>query len=250
MAAVGVSLSQHLAVVVGGEGEIGSAICCALAEKGARVVVATGSLEAGQTVLTTLPGTADHRAVHVNVEDAASVQELFTAIRGFSDVPATIVVNCFGNSSPLTPFEDTTEDMFDFDIRVNLKAMFLVCREAARAMIEAGVNDGAIVNMSSKVARSPALGLSGYITAKGAIEALTRSMALELAPRGIRCNCVAPGFTDTSKLREFLPEEVRSSAAKGSPLGRAARPEEVASVVAFLCCPDSSYVVGSVINVA
>ncbi|KAH9379938.1 hypothetical protein HPB48_008582 [Haemaphysalis longicornis] len=127
---------------------------------------------------------------------------------------------------------------------------FLVCRAATRAMIDAGVSDGAIVNISSKAAQQPARGLCGYATAKGGIEALTRSMAMELAPHGIRCNCVAPGFTDTPNTRAFLPEEVCRVAEKASPLGRAALPEEVANVVAFLCCPESSYVIGNTVKVA
>ncbi|XP_077529584.1 estradiol 17-beta-dehydrogenase 8-like [Haemaphysalis longicornis] len=250
MAVKEASLSRRLAVVIGGGGGIGSAICRALADKGARVVVAGITLENARTVAATLPGTADHRALHVNVEDAASVQELFNAIRAFSDVPATIVVNTFAKSSPLYSFENATEEMFDFDIRINLKGTFLVCRAASRAMINAGISDGAIVNISSKAAQQPARGLCGYATAKGGIEALTRSMAMELAPHGIRCNCVAPGFTDTPNTRAFLPEEVCRVAEKASPLGRAALPEEVANVVAFLCCPESSYVIGNTVKVA
>lgn len=243
------SLSGRLAVVAGGGGGIGAAICRALADKGARVVVADISLEAAHSVAVALPGSLDHRAVHVDVEDAASIQALFNVIRGFSDVPATILVNCFGKSAPITSFENTAEDMFDSDIRINLKGTFLVSQAAARAMLEARVTDGAIVNISSKVVQRPHKGLCSYITAKGGIEALTRSMAVDLAPHGIRCNCVAPGFTDTPKIT-VLPEEFRRSAEKASPLGRAARPEEIANVVAFLCGPESSYVIGSKVNVA
>ncbi|KAH9379912.1 hypothetical protein HPB48_000992 [Haemaphysalis longicornis] len=116
-------------------------------------------------------------------------------------------------------------------------------------MLEAGVTDGAIVNISSQIAKSITPGYCTYVTSKGAIEALTRSMAVELAPYGIRCNIVAPGITNTPKAT-LLPENFLRSAEKNTPFGRAARPEEVATVVAFLCSPESSYVVGETINVA
>ncbi|KAH9379939.1 hypothetical protein HPB48_008581 [Haemaphysalis longicornis] len=114
---------------------------------------------------------------------------------------------------------------------------FLVCQAAVRAILEAGLTEGAIVNISSQAVQRLHRGLCGYITAKGGIEALTRSMALELAEHGIRCNCVAPGFTDTPKAAETLSEEFRRSLVKLSRLGRIARPEEIANVVAFLCSP-------------
>lgn len=242
-------LSGRLAVVTGGGGGIGAAICRALADKGARVVTADISLDAASKVAANLPGPADHRALRLDVADASSVQELFNAIRAFSEEPVTILVNCFGKSAPITPFEKTTEDVFDSDININLKGTFLVCHAAVRAMLEAGVTDGAIVNITSKVVQSPQKGLCGYITAKGGIEALTRSMAVDLAPHGIRCNCVAPGFTDTPKAAAVLSEEFRRSLSNGSPLGRIARPEEIGSVVAFLCGSESSYVVGTTISV-
>lgn len=243
------SLFGRLAVVTGGGGGIGAAICRALADKGARVVTADISLDAASKVAASLPGPEVHRALHVDVADASSIQELFNAIGSFSEEPATILVNCFGKSQPFTPFENTAEDMFDSDININLKGTFLVCQAAVRAMLEAGVTDGAIVNITSKGVQRPLKGLCGYIAAKGGIEAMTRSMAVELAAHGIRCNCVAPGFTDTPKATAAVPEEFRRSLSNASPLGRIARPEEIASVVAFLCGYESSYVVGTRINV-
>lgn len=242
-------LSGRLAVVTGGGGGIGAAICRALDKKGARVVVADICLEAARKVAAALTGPAYHKAVYVDIGDANSIEGLFNEIRSFSDVPATILVNCASKSGPLTSFENLSEDAFDAEIRINLKGTFLMSRTAARAMLEAGVTEGAIVNISSKATQRPPRFLSAYVTAKGGIEALTRSMSADLAPRGIRCNCVSPGLTDTPST-SVLPEEFRCSLEKASPLGRAARPEEIASVVAFLCCPDSSYVIGAKVDVA
>lgn len=239
----------RLALVTGGGGGIGAAICRTLADKGARVVVAGITFDAVRAVAADLPGPADHRAVQFDAADSASVQALFNAIRGFSNVPATILVNCFGRSPPTTPFENTTDEMFHFAITNNVKGTFQVCRAAVLAMLEAGVTEGAIVNLSTQTAKSISPGYCCYVTSKGAIEALTRSMAVELAPYGIRCNCVAPGITNTPKAA-LLPETLLRYAEKNTPFGRAARPEEVASVVAFLCSPDSSYVIGEIINVA
>ncbi|KAH9374459.1 hypothetical protein HPB48_021814 [Haemaphysalis longicornis] len=121
---------------------------------------------------------------------------------------------------------------------------FLMSRAATRGMIAAGISDGAIVNISSRAAREPVQGLSSYLASKGGIESLTRAMALDLGQHGIRCNAVVPGLTDTPVV-ENLPEHIRRSCCASIPLGRLARPDEIAQVVAFLCCPESSYVSGA-----
>lgn len=242
-------LSGRLAVVTGGGGGIGAAICVALAKKCARVVVADICFEAAQKVAAVLPGPVEHRAVYVDIGDAQSVEKLFREIPCFSDVPATILVNCASKSGPLTSFENVTEDMFDAEIRINLKGTFLMSREAARAMLAAGVTDGSIVNITSKVTQRPSSFLSPYVTAKGGIEALTRAIAADLSRRGIRCNSVSPGLTDTPST-SVLSKEFLRSLERASPLGRPAHPEEIANVVAFLCCPESSYVIGTKVDVA
>ncbi|XP_077560846.1 D-threitol dehydrogenase-like [Haemaphysalis longicornis] len=116
-------LSGRLAVVTGGGGCIGSAICRLLAEKGARLVVADINLESAEASAAALPSTSDgdHRAIQVDVGSAESVQCLFDEIRNMSVLPASILVNCAGNGGQLASFYDTTEEVFDSVIRSNLK---------------------------------------------------------------------------------------------------------------------------------
>nr|XP_054931979.1 (3R)-3-hydroxyacyl-CoA dehydrogenase-like [Dermacentor andersoni] len=195
-------------------------------------------------------GEADHRAVHVDVGESASVERLFEAIQGFSgETPVSIVVNCAGIDTPFTLITDSSEVDFDRVIKVNLKGPFLMSRAGIRHMLAAGVKDGTIVNVSSITAKSGFRGLSGYTASKAGVLGLTKTLAMEVAPMGIRCNAILPGYTLTP-MSDHLSEEDRVAYLAGIPLGRAAQPREMAEVVAFLCSPQSSYIVGAVVDVA
>jgi 3-oxoacyl-[acyl-carrier protein] reductase len=129
---------------------------------------------------------------------------------------------------------------------VNLQGTVNACREATRRMMAA--RRGSIVTVSSVAAQRPGRGQSNYAASKGAIESFTRALAVELAPRNIRVNGVAPGVTETAMsetIRALAPEEV----SKRILLRRAARPEEIARVIAFLASDDASYVIGQVWSV-
>ncbi|KAH7977605.1 hypothetical protein HPB49_002952 [Dermacentor silvarum] len=193
-------LSGRLAIVTGGGGGIGGAVCQLLAEKGARVVVAGRTLEKVEAVAAALPETP------------------------------TVV--------------EMSEDIFDCSVRGNLKGPFLVSRAAARAMLQAGVTDGAIVNVSSRAANDAIPRMSVYAACKAAIVVFTRCMAIELASRGIRCNSVLPGLTDSPPVLS-MDNELRNALCASIPLGRPATTREIAEVVVFLCSPESSYVVGA-----
>ncbi|XP_049520014.1 estradiol 17-beta-dehydrogenase 8-like [Dermacentor silvarum] len=238
-------LSGRLAIVTGGGGGIGGAVCQLLAEKGARVVVAGRTLEKVEAVAAALPGCLDHKAMQVDVGDAASVERLFDAVKKFSPVTANIVVNCVGLLHIETPtVVEMSEDIFDCSVRGNLKGPFLVSRAAARAMLQAGVTDGAIVNVSSRAANDAIPRMSVYAACKAAIVVFTRCMAIELASRGIRCNSVLPGLTDSPPVLS-MDNELRNALCASIPLGRPATTREIAEVVVFLCSPESSYVVGA-----
>ncbi|XP_049270314.1 estradiol 17-beta-dehydrogenase 8 [Rhipicephalus sanguineus] len=242
--------SGRLAVVTGGGSGIGEAICHVLAERGARVVVADINFEAAQKVVSNTLPDQDHRAVEVDVGESASVERLFQIIHGFSGgIPASIIINNAGTGALFTSITDASEEDFDRIVQTNLKGTFLMSRAGIRLMLAAGIKEGAVVNVSSLAAKSGVKGIASYVASKAGILGLTRCMALDVAGTGIRCNAVLPGFTATP-LSEHLSEEEKNLLTASIPLSRPAQPREVAQVVAFLCSPQSSYMIGACVDVS
>lgn len=186
-------------------------------------------------------------AYPVDVTDEAAVDALVAAVeRGQG--PLDVLVNVAGvlRWGPVTGF--SSEDwraVFD----VNALGVFQLCRAAARSMVPRGT--GSIVTVGSDAGTVPRTGMSAYAASKAAVAHFTRCLGLELAPHGIRCNVVSPGATDTGMSRARwggsegphpavtgVPEQFRA----GIPLGRLARPEDVADAVAFLCSPHASHI--------
>ncbi|XP_037561813.1 (3R)-3-hydroxyacyl-CoA dehydrogenase isoform X1 [Dermacentor silvarum] len=244
---VSMSLYPRLALVTGGAGGIGKATCHALAAQGASVIVADLKLDAAKLVASELPGAGTHRGVLLDVSDTNSVDRLFADIKDTESLPVSIVVNCAGiaKSSPLV---DTTDENFVRTLQVNLKGTFLVTRAAARAMIATGVTEGVIVNIASIVGRIGCSGMAAYSASKGGVVALTKTVAQEMAPHGIRCNVVLPSLTKTP-MADSLPEKTQKTCIALTPLQRAAEPEEVAEAILFLCSPNSSFVTGVTLEV-
>lgn len=243
-------LLGRLAVVTGGGSGIGEAICHVLAERGARVVVADINFEAAERVAKSLPGDQGHRAVEVDVGESASVERLFEVIQGFSGgTPVSIIINNAAIGCGFASIADASEEAFDRIIKTNLKGPFLMSRTGIRLMLAAGVKEGAVVNVSSITAKSGMKGLASYVASKTGILGLTKSVALDVAGTGIRCNAVLPGFTVTP-MSDHLTAEQKQQLTAGIPLSRPAQAREVAQVVAFLCGPHSSYMVGSAVEVA
>ncbi|XP_042149878.1 estradiol 17-beta-dehydrogenase 8-like [Ixodes scapularis] len=244
------SMCGRLAVVTGGGGGIGKAICDVLAEKGVQLVVADIDLAAAEAVTNALPGARGghkHVAMHVDISNSSSVQTLFTAIKDIYGAPASILVNCAGTGALFTSIVDTTEDVFDRVISVNVKGTFLMTQAAVRDMLSGGVTDGVVVNIASLAAKTGSRGLCSYVASKAGIVGLTKTVALDLADKGIRCNVVLPGFTDTPVTR-FLTEQEKQGILAQIPLARSALPREIAEVVAFLCSPESSYMTGAAVD--
>ena len=142
-------------------------------------------------------------------------------------------------------------DAFDYNwkmtIDLNLTSPFTVATTFGKSMVERG--SGAIVNVGSVSGLRHLPGMTAYSAAKGGLYSLTRALAREWAPRGVRVNAVAPGYIDTSGWDAFDKEEVEESAGLRIPLGRWASPSEVAEPVAFLSSPAASYITGSVLVV-
>lgn len=247
------SLSGRLALVTGGASGIGEAVCLALAEEGATVVVADKQLEAARKVAASLPGDAGHQAVYVDVGDSASVAQLFDSIKAaYSALPLTAVVNCAGIGG-MVPIVDCSDELFDNIIRVNLKGTFLVIREAGRYMLRSGQpmpeGGAAIVNVASIFGKSGQENAAAYSASKGGVVSLTKSAAQELAAHGIRCNAVVPGWIETPLSAE-APGDMKAAAIASTPLRRTAEPREVAETIKFLCSPtSSSFVTGAALEV-
>lgn len=157
-----------------------------------------------------------------------------------------ILVNSAGTSTHI-PFLELSEDAWDEMVNIHLKGTFLCCRAVAPIMVKQG--KGAIVNISSDHAARGAVNLAHYTAAKAGVLALTKSIALELAPYGILVNAVAPGATDTPMFRSHRTEaQIRQEIAR-IPLRRIAQPEDIAAVISFLVSSESRHITGQTLYV-
>jgi len=242
------SLTGLVAAVTGGGSGIGLASAQALAKAGARVVLLDRNPVAAE-VLATLGTTAGHFAVVADVADEASLEAAFQAVVDRAG-KIDILVNSAGTAIRRPAVELTVAD-WDAVVNVNMTGTFLAARIAARHMIAAGIQ-GAIVNVSS------IMGFSGgglypnisYQTTKGAIVNMTRALAVEWAPNGIRVNAVAPTYVRTPFIAGLMADpELIARIEAMTPLRRLADPEEVAAAVLFLASPGASMVTGHTLPV-
>src|SRR5499433_1962510 len=161
--------------------------------------------------------------------------------------PVDVLVN---NAAifPRAPFLELTENAWDAVLDTNLKATFVCAQEAARRMVAAG-RPGVIVNISSGAPYRGSMRATAYMASKLGIVGLTRGMARELAPHGIRVNAVAPGITNTAMPRLGNSEEALAALGRANPSGRLAEPDDIADVVVFLATDAARWVVGQLIHV-
>jgi glucose 1-dehydrogenase len=233
------------AIVTGGANGIGRACALAFAGEGAAVAVADVAEDAGRAVAREIEE-AGGRAVFLrtDVGDAGEVQAL---IDGTLDAfgRLDVLINNAGIIKT-ADFLEISEEDFDAVLRVNLKGVFLVGQAAARVMAERG--RGAVVNMSSANAVVAIPNQVPYVTSKGAVNQLTKVMALALAPKGIRVNAIGPGSILTDILKVVMDDEAaRTKILSRTPLGRCGEPAEVAKVALFLASDEASYITGQTI---
>ena len=161
--------------------------------------------------------------------------------------PIDVLVNNAG-IFPRAPFLELTEDVWDAVLDTNLKATFVCAQEAARRMV-AAKRPGVIINLSSGAPYRGSMRATAYMASKLGIVGLTRGMARELAPHGIRVNAVAPGVTNTAMPRLGNTEEALTALGRTNPSGRLAEPDDIADVVVFLATDEARHLVGQLIHV-
>ncbi|OBX18451.1 3-oxoacyl-[acyl-carrier-protein] reductase [Erythrobacter sp. QSSC1-22B] len=240
------SLEGKTALVTGASGGIGSSIAYALARQGARLALSGsngGKLRAFREQLMEEVG-GDHVEITCNLSDTKQVEEL---------VPATIdtlgKIDILVNNAGITRDNlamRMKDEEWDEVIRINLEAAFRLMRAAARPMMKA--RHGRIVSITSVVGTTGNPGQMNYAAAKAGLTGMSKSLAQELASRGVTVNCVAPGFIRTAMTGE-LPEAQKEALNARIPMGRMGEGEDIGAAVAYLASDEASYVTGQTLHV-
>ncbi len=239
-------LKGQIALVTGASRGIGAATVAALAGAGADVAINyQSSRGAAQALAASLSdGGVRLLPVQADVADAGQVSAMVEAVEAELG-RITILVNNAGINRD-TLLARMSEEDFDAVIATSLRGAFLCSKAVARGMMKA--RGGAIINVSSVVGRRGNAGQANYAAAKAGLIGLTKSLARELGPRGVRVNAVAPGYVET-EMTAALPDAMKEQIMGRTPLARLAAPEEIAGVIAFLASPAAGYITGAVIPV-
>jgi 3-oxoacyl-[acyl-carrier protein] reductase len=242
-------LAGKVAVVTGASKGIGAAIARHLAAEGAAVVVNYASSKTGaDKVVAEITGAGGKAvAVQGDVSKKADITRLFAETKKvFGKVD--ILVNNAGIYE-FGPLENVTEDHFHKQFNLNVLGLLLTTQEAVKHFPPTG---GSIVNISSVVGRSPVANASVYSATKGAVDAITKSLAKELGPKKIRVNSLNPGMIETEGLHAvgFAEGEFRKQIEANTPLGRIGQPDDTAKVAVFLASDDSGWVTGETLLVS
>lgn len=242
-------LADKVAVVTGASKGIGAEIARQLAAEGAAVVVNySSSKEGADRVVDSIANRGGKAvAVQANVASKSDVEKLFAAaLEAFGRID--ILVNNAGVYE-FSPLEEVTEKQFHTQFDVNVLGLLLTSQEAARHFDDAG---GSIVNISSVVTSLTPPTSSVYTGSKGAVDAITRTLAKELGPRKIRVNAINPGMVETEGFTAAgLGEgEFRKQVEAQAPLGRIGQPDDIAPVAVFLASSDSQYMTGEILRVS
>ena len=238
-------LENKTAIVTGGGSGFGAGIARILSREGARVMVADIDADAAAQVAAEIGGIAQQADVSDGASVAAMTQAALDAWGGID-----ILVNNAGITHLPAPMEDVTEADFDRVLAVNVKSVYLTAREIVPRMKAAG--RGAILNIASTAGLSPRPRLNWYNASKGWMITATKTMAVELAPDGVRVNALCPVAGETPLLKSFMGEdtpEIRAKFLSTIPLGRFSTPQDMGEAAAFLCSDAASMITGVALEV-
>jgi NAD(P)-dependent dehydrogenase (short-subunit alcohol dehydrogenase family) len=249
-------LAGRVALVTGGAGGIGAGICRAFAREGAAVAVADLDLEAAGRVASEIAADGGRAAaVGFDVADAPAVSRAADEIE-LALGPLEIWVNNAGVSH-VVPFLDLSEELWDLELRVNLKGAFIGCQAAIRRMLPR--RRGVVLNMSSQSGKAGASQYAAYCASKFGVIGLTQSLALEFARQGIRVNAICPGVVltglwdkqieDYARKRGLSVDQVRPYLEEKVPMGRLCTVEDVAGTAVFLASDEAAFITGQAVNV-
>ena len=239
-------LTGKVAVVTGASKGIGAAIAKQLASEGASGVVnyASSQQAADQVVAEITRNGGNAVAVKADVSKKADIERLFTATKNAYGA-VDILVNNAGIYTP-SALEEISEEHFHKQFDLNVLGLIMTTQTAVKYFNTAGAS---VVNISSVVSSLGLPGMSVYSSTKAAVDAVTRSLAKELAPRKIRVNSVNPGMVETEGLHATGIIEQRQTMETITPLGRIGQPEDIAPAVAFFASQDSSWITGETLYI-
>ncbi len=239
-------LKGKKAIVTGGGSGIGSAISRRFAEEGANVTILDLDEANGQEVAVALGG----KFIRCDVADEQSVSDAFSQLNG---PPPSILVNNAGIAH-IGEITSTCPEDFDRVMRVNVRGPYLCSRAALPLMLEQG--NGTILNLASVAAKLGIADRFAYSTSKGAVYSMTLSIARDFVKRGIRCNCLCPARVHTPFVDNYLKKNYPGKEAAmfseleaTQPIGRMAKPDEIAALAAYICSDEAAFVTGAAFDI-
>jgi 3-oxoacyl-[acyl-carrier protein] reductase len=233
-------------IITGASRGIGRATALAFAQKGYDLLICYQSREEDAKKTAEEAAARGVRAVPFQMDMASLSDCRRTAAKAMMEFGKIDALVCNAGIALPALFTQTTEEDYDRLFAVNTKGVFFLSQSVAREMIAAG--SGAIVNVSSMWGIAGASGEVAYSASKAAVIGMTKALAKELAPSGIRVNCVAPGVVDT-EMNACYDEDAMSSLAEKTPLGRIATPEDIANAILFLAEDGASFITGQTLTV-